>query len=42
MVDGVEHPIGPGTTVYVGPWRKHTFIDDGESDLKVFWVLAPG
>ncbi|MCH8188469.1 MAG: cupin domain-containing protein [Proteobacteria bacterium] len=42
VIDGVEHPIVPGTTVYVGPWRKHTFINDGEGDLKMFWVLAPG
>lgn len=42
VIDGVEHPIRPGTTVYVGSWRKHSFINDGESDLKMFWVLLPG
>ncbi len=42
VIDGVEHPLRPGTTVYVGPWRKHTFINDGESDLKMCWVLVPG
>ncbi len=42
VIDGVEHPIRPGTTVYVGPWRKHTFINDGDIDLKMFWVLVPG
>ncbi len=38
VIDGVEHPIRP----YVGPWRKHTFINDGDIDLKMFWVLVPG
>ena len=32
----------PGTTVYVGPWCRHTFINDGDTDLKMFWMLAPG
>ena len=42
VVDGVEHPVQPGTTVYVGPWCRHTFINDGDTDLKMFWMLAPG
>ena len=42
VVNGIEHPIRPGTTVYVGPWNKHTFINHGESDLKMMWVLMPG
>ncbi len=42
VVNGVEHPIQPGTTVYVGPWNKHTFINDGDVDLKMMWVLMPG
>jgi hypothetical protein len=42
VVNGVEHPIQPGTTVYVGPWNKHTFINDGDVDLKMMWVLTPG
>jgi len=42
VVNDVEHPIQPGTTVYVGPWNKHTFINDGDVDLKMMWVLMPG
>lgn len=42
VIDGVAHPLRPGTTVYVGPWRKHMFINEGDSDLKMFWVMAPG
>lgn len=42
VVNGEEHPVEPGTTVYVGPWNKHTFINDGTTDLKMMWVLMPG
>ncbi len=42
VVDGVEHPIVPGTTAYVGPGCLHTFINDGEEDLKLTWFILPG
>ncbi len=42
VIDGVEHQITAGTTCYVGPWRKHTFINDGDTDLKMMWTLMPG
>ena len=34
IVDGVEHPITPGTTIYTGRRVKHCFINDGEAELK--------
>ena len=40
-VDGVPHPIRPGTTIFVGPWRKHKFVNEGASDMKMIWVLTP-
>ncbi len=40
-VDGVPHPIRPGTTIFVGPWRKHKFVNEGTSDMKMIWVLTP-
>jgi quercetin dioxygenase-like cupin family protein len=42
IVNGEEHAVRPGTTVFVGPWNKHTFVNDGDTDLKMFWVLMPG
>ncbi len=42
VVDGVEHAIVPGTTAYVGPGCLHTFINDGEADLKLTWLILPG
>jgi len=42
VINGEEHAIVPGTTVYVGPWNRHSFINTGERDLKMMWVLMPG
>lgn len=40
-VDGVPHPIRPGTTIYLGPWRKHKFVNEGTTEMKMLWVLSP-
>ena len=40
-IDGVPHAIRAGTTIYVGPWRKHKFVNEGASDMKMLWVLSP-
>ena len=42
LVNGVEHPIRPGTTAYLGPWNKHKIVNDSHADLKMLWVLMPG
>ena len=42
LVDGVEHPLKPGTMVYLGPHAKHKIINDGVGDLKMTWMLMPG
>ncbi len=42
LVNGEEHPVQPGTTVYVGPWAKHKIVNDSQADLKMLWVLLPG
>ena len=42
VVNGVEHPVRPGTTAYLGRWNRHTIINDGTGDLKMMWVLMPG
>ena len=40
-IDGIPHPINPGTTIYVGPWRKHKFVNEGADEMKMLWVLSP-
>ena len=42
VIDGEEHPMQSGTTLYLAPDAKHTFINDGDSPLRFFWVLMPG
>ncbi len=42
VVNGVAHPIVPGTTVYLPPWNKHKLINGGNGDLKMMWMLMPG
>ena len=42
LVDGVEHPVKPGTMVYLGPMAKHKIINDGAGALKMTWMLMPG
>ena len=42
LVNGVEHPVRPGTTAYLGSWNKHKIVNDSQADLKMLWVLMPG
>ena len=42
LVNGDEHPVRPGTTVYAGPGNTHKIINDTDCDLKMMWVLMPG
>lgn len=43
VIDGAdEYPVRAGTTVFVGPHRRHTFINSGDKPLKFAWVLMPG
>lgn len=41
-IAGKEHPMQPGTTLYLGPGCRHKFVNTGDSDLRFFWVLMPG
>ncbi len=42
LVNGVEHPVQPGTMVYAGRLNAHKIINDTKNDLKMMWVLVPG
>ncbi len=41
-VEGVEHAIAPGSTVYVGLNVKHHFINTGSAPLTFLWLVLPG
>lgn len=40
-VDGKEYPVEPGSMVYVGRMVKHSVINTGKTQLKVFWIILP-
>lgn len=40
-IDDEPHPIRPGTTIYVGPWRKHRFVNEGSGEMRMLWVFSP-
>jgi mannose-6-phosphate isomerase-like protein (cupin superfamily) len=43
VIDGVSHPLRPGTTVYVGAGHRHKFVNTSERhELKMCWVMMPG
>ena len=41
VIEGVEHPLSPGTTIFVGKSRRHMFINDGEGELHWLWLIVP-
>jgi quercetin dioxygenase-like cupin family protein len=41
LVDGVSHPLQPGTACFLGPDVKHEIVNDGPEDLVMLWVVSP-
>lgn len=39
---GEEQRVTPGTTVYLGPGRRHKIVNDTDRPLKMMWTLLPG
>jgi mannose-6-phosphate isomerase-like protein (cupin superfamily) len=40
--DGAEvFPAEPGTTVFIGKGRRHSFVNDSDAPLTFFWLLMP-
>lgn len=42
IIDDESHPMQAGTTLYLAPESRHTFINEGDGPLRFFWVLMPG
>ena len=40
-VDGVPHPMVPGTTCFLGYDVKHQIINETDEDLVMVWAIAP-
>ena len=41
MVDGVAHPLDPGTACFLGYDVVHELINEGPDDLVMLWVITP-
>ena len=41
MVDGIGHPLTPGTTCFLGYDVKHEIINESDEELVMLWVIAP-
>ena len=41
-LDGEEHPLEPGSAVFLGVNRKHMFINPGPEPLTFVWYFTPG
>jgi quercetin dioxygenase-like cupin family protein len=41
-LDGVDHAIERGATVYVGAGVKHQFLNPGRDPMTFLWIMTPG
>lgn len=41
MVEGVAHPLVPGTACFLGSDVKHEIINESDDDLVMLWVISP-
>ena len=41
VVDGVSHPLVPGTACFLGYDVKHEIINETDEDLVMLWVISP-
>ena len=41
VVDGVSHPLVPGTACFLGYDVKHEIVNETTGDLVMMWIVAP-
>ena len=41
MVDGVTHPLVPGTACFLGYDVRHEIINESDDELVMLWVISP-
>src|SRR2546428_13222686 len=41
VVDGVSHPLAPGTACFLGYDVKHEIINESEDELVMLWMVTP-
>jgi quercetin dioxygenase-like cupin family protein len=41
VVDGISHPLVPGTACFLGYDVKHEIVNEGEDELVMMWIVSP-
>ena len=41
VVDGIAHPLVPGTACFLGYDVKHEIVNDGPEELVMMWLTSP-
>ncbi|HYZ62649.1 MAG TPA: cupin domain-containing protein [Acetobacteraceae bacterium] len=41
VVDGEDHRMQPGTVIALPAGVEHMFVNEGEEELRLLWILAP-
>ncbi|MBS7536184.1 cupin domain-containing protein [Ancylobacter sonchi] len=41
VIDGVEHPMRPGSAFFLGRHRRHLFVNEGDENLVFTWLIVP-
>lgn len=41
-IDGIDQPMEPGSTVFIGRDRRHGFVNPGPEPMSFVWFLMPG
>lgn len=41
VIDGNEHRLEPGSTLFIGKNRRHMFVNDGTGDMHWLWLIQP-
>ena len=41
VVDGVSHPLVPGTACFLGCDVKHEIINETDEELVMLWLVSP-
>ena len=41
VIDGRDHAMEPGTVIGLPAGVEHMFVNEGDDELKLLWILAP-
>ncbi len=42
LIDGERHLMAPGAAFFLGKGVRHSFINEGDRDLRYTWTITPG